>query len=388
MAEVHILMIAAAEYPIDARIRREAESLVRAGHTVQVLALHPNGARREYVLCGVTVTELPVRKYRGNSLMTYARVYASFMWRVRRHLRGRAAVPWIIVHSMPEFLVFSARRARRLGSHLTLDIHDLTSHVFATKFSATHPLRRLLRGLERVSLAQCHSVITVHDDYARILAQEYGVPSAKITVLANGPDVARFSWKPPRAWGVSPVFSFHGTVAERFGVLELVQAFEVVHAAFPESRLRLLGYGDARPALEARVSTSSARHAIELSPAAVPVDSMPAELAMADIGVAPNRPSEFMSHVIPTKVLEYAASGRIIVAAGLPLLGEILPEGGAVLYEPGHGEELAQAMLSAARLDPSAAQQMARLARDAIQPYTWANQEPKLLRLAAQVAGS
>ena len=56
-------------YDIDPRVRRKAEALVRAGYSVDVIALRPLDRRGcRYSLDNVNIHTLPIAKKRGSSL--------------------------------------------------------------------------------------------------------------------------------------------------------------------------------------------------------------------------------------------------------------------------------------------------------------------------------
>jgi hypothetical protein len=74
-----VLMLAYTHYPCDTRIRREAETLVRHGSRVTMLALMEGASPRTYDLNGVTVIELKAGKYRGGSAASYMRSYLQFL---------------------------------------------------------------------------------------------------------------------------------------------------------------------------------------------------------------------------------------------------------------------------------------------------------------------
>jgi len=130
----NIAMIAASEYFVDARVRRQAESLVARGDRVTAIGLGRSANTVRRVLEGVSVVELPVAKYRGDSASTYARFYGRFALLAARELLRIKDLDLIQAHSMPEALVFCAIPQRLRGTPVLLDVHDLTSKLFETKF--------------------------------------------------------------------------------------------------------------------------------------------------------------------------------------------------------------------------------------------------------------
>ena len=62
-------------------------------------------------------------------------------------------------------------------------------------------------------------------------------------------------------------------------------------------------------------------------PGRIPLDDVPAVVAGADIGIAPTRRDEFTDLSLSTKVYEYAAMGKAVVATRLPLVERTFPAG-------------------------------------------------------------
>src|SRR6266545_4510320 len=75
----HVCMIAYTDYRIDARVRREAETLASNAFDVVCLTTRNGGSPARFTLDGVTVQELGVSKYRGKSTVAYALSYLRFL---------------------------------------------------------------------------------------------------------------------------------------------------------------------------------------------------------------------------------------------------------------------------------------------------------------------
>jgi len=72
-----VCMIAYTFYAFDARVRREAETLVAHGFRVRFLTPRAGAKAGRFLVNGVEVRELPVAKYRGKSQLAYL---ASYVW--------------------------------------------------------------------------------------------------------------------------------------------------------------------------------------------------------------------------------------------------------------------------------------------------------------------
>ena len=136
-------------YRWDARVRREAESLVEAGMSVDVICLQKEGESKEETINGVSVRRLPLGRKRAGQFRYIFEYFAftllALMRLSVRHVSRRYDV--VHVHNMPDFLVFTALLPRLTGSKIVLDLHDPTPEVYMAKYSMgpEHPVVKVLR---------------------------------------------------------------------------------------------------------------------------------------------------------------------------------------------------------------------------------------------------
>ena len=106
-----ILMAAYTNFRRDPRVRREAEALVEAGHSVVFLARRqPDEVDRE-TLCGVDVIKLPGLTHDRSSILGYLLDYAIFFVLLSLHLTLRPR-RYRLIHINNMELGSSSRRRR------------------------------------------------------------------------------------------------------------------------------------------------------------------------------------------------------------------------------------------------------------------------------------
>ncbi|TAN56408.1 MAG: glycosyltransferase [Magnetospirillum sp.] len=269
------------------------------------------------------------------------------------------------------------RLARRLGVPLVLEYNG--SEVWVMR-NWGNPLRfeRLATLAETICLRHAALIVTISQPLADDLVSR-GVDPARIVVHPNGvdPDIfdsARYSVEERastrRSLGLADdavVAAFVGTFGVWHGAEVLAQALCHLHqhhrSWLETSRLHLLFVGDGlrRGATEALLEDSSLVERVRFA-GIVDQGQVPRVLAACDILVSPHVPNADGSRFFgsPTKLFEYLASGRPIIASALDQIAEVLagspsvadarpdtpPFDGAcaVMVAPGNPAALAEAL--------------------------------------------
>ena len=349
-----ICMIVHAYYEEDSRVRREAETLVAAGWEVDVFGLRRTGEGPTAVVAGVNLHRLPVGRHQGAGLFVYLAEYGAFLFRAlwaatRAHRRRRYAL--VEVHSLPDYLVFAALPLKLAGVPVLLDLHEAMPEFFRSRFpKAANPISyRLLRLQERLSIAFANEVMTVNEPLAERL-RGFGVKSDRLTVILNSPDLGLFdpAAHPTRKFMADGRLRIVYTGAltptyELDVVLRAVAAIARIRPTLPVSAT-FYGRGDALPALEALASELGIADRVDF-PGRIPIEDVPRAVAAGDVGVAPTRLDPFTGMSLSTKLLEYAAMGKPVVASRLPTVERYFSTDTLSVYEPGDPESLAATIL-------------------------------------------
>ena len=241
----------------------------------------------------------------------------------------------------------------------------------------------LTERIERLNLLAADVVVVV----SRVLEQELherGVEPEKILVNPNGVDPERYSPSSDgsqirRRYGLDGklVIGFIGTFGAWHGAEVLAEAFARLLAERPEmrARLRLLLVGDGphMPRVREVLKALDATKETVLT-GLVPQEEGPAHLAACDVLVAPHVPNPDGTRFFgsPTKLFEYMAMGKGIVASALEQIGEVLEHGRtAWLVRPADTAALREGLR--ALIDaPELRTELGRAARRQVAArYTW-----------------
>ena len=367
-----VCMIVHAYYEEDARVRREAESLVASGRPVDVFALRRPGDGQDAVIEEVRLTRLPVRRHQGAGIGTYVAEYVEFFARAMvaataAHRTRHYAL--MQVHTLPDFLVFAGLPVRLSGVPLVLDLHEAMPEFFRVRFpAAAGPVpHAVLRAQERAATTVADAVITVNDALGDRLL-DLGVPAEKLTVILNAPTLALFDRAryPERAFRADGRLRlvYAGALTPMYELDTVLEAVAALAGVRPDldPLLDIYGRGDATTSLEARAHTLGIDDRVRFN-GRIPLEDVPGAIAAADLGLAPTRRDRFTDLSLSTKLFEYAAMGKPVVASRLPTVERYFPPETVATYTSGDAADLARVV---SRLADDPREREARVTRTGV----------------------
>ena len=255
---------------------------------------------------------------------------------------------------------------------------------------ASSPLiQRLLVLQERLSIGVASAAITVNDALAARLVA-LGVPAGKITVLLNSPSLVRFNPAsyPARSFRADGTLRlvYAGALTPTYELDVCLEALAQLVAARPELpvELDIYGRGDAAGPLLARATELGLAERVRFH-GRIPIEDVPAAIAAADIGLAPTRRDPFTDFSLSTKIFEYGAMGKPVIASRLPLVERTFPPGAIAVYGAGDPADLAAALLRLVD-DPIAREAAVALATARIHELSWEHEADRLVALVDRLA--
>lgn len=379
-------------FPGDPRPRRAAEAFAEAGMSVEVICLKEAEAAKKDTFKGIRIDRIEIAKSR-NSKFGYVFQYCLFILIVFVMLTLRFPIrryDVIHIHNMPDVLVFAALIPKLFGTKVILDLHDPMPELMMTIFNTRKEswAVRLMAFLEKQSITFADMVLTVNRTCEELFALRSGGAS-KISVVMNTPNEQIFRYSPVKLddaavsrIGKPFVIMYHGTLVERNGLDLAVEALAQVRQSVPEAELRV--YGPRTLYLDDVLHSLSAKGLEEavvyLGPRTL--EELAQAIAQCDVGVIPNKRSMFTEINTPTRIFEYLALGKPVVAPRANGIEAYFDKDSLVLFELGNANDLAM-KLSWVATHPMEALETTKRGQAIYQQHVWSREKEKLLNLTA-----
>jgi glycosyltransferase involved in cell wall biosynthesis len=356
-----------------------ARELAGRGHRIDWILQSEAECRRAYVT-----------KWGGGMVWVGATDLGETLFhRIRKHLRGIAN----------DLRIFPRLRTREYDA---IEVKDkflagifavLASRVYRTKFiywlsypypehylaaardgTARYPVLYVLRGaffkwlLYRVLLPAADHVFVQSEQMREDIAAQ-GIAAAKMTpipmgidaALGDAPDLSKHRTHMP---GGIPCVLYLGTLDRMRRMDFLVRVFAIVRQSVPAARLYVVGGGN-RASDEQVLVDEAARLGVAAS--VTLVGRLPQAEALnyvqeADVCASPFYPNPVLRSASPTKLVEYWALGKPVVANDQPEQKRVIEASGGGYCVPYEEHAFAAAIVKLLQ-DPAAAELMGRRGR-------------------------
>jgi glycosyltransferase involved in cell wall biosynthesis len=315
---------------------------------------------------------------------------------LENHLRFLYSTYRLLNRARPDMLYQRHTRFDPSGALLALLLrrrlvleHEGAVELMAETADPT-PCLRTLRTCERLNHRVASSIVAVSEEIRIDLLQKRQVPAAKVIVSPSGVDASRFR---PGSGGTERrkelgipsgtiVVGFSGTFGPWHGVEVLVDAILELSA---DINFCFLFVGDGGGRGPAQLRLADAHHAC-IFVGLVSLADMPSYLDACDILVCPTTPmfgqTEFFGS--PTKLFEYMAAGKAIVASDIGQVAEVIRDKGNGLLIPTRDPTALATALRRLAQDPELRKRLGLSARDEVlKSHSWTNNANLVLRRMA-----
>jgi len=317
-----ICMVAYTNYLHDARVSREARSLVKNGYEVDCFCLRSKGQLRYENINGVNLYLLPLSKYRGSKRIIYLLEYLwffvlSFLAVTVFYIKRRYHI--IQYHTLPDFIIFSGFIPKLFGAKLILDMHEITPEFYISKFGfgTSHPLVKILMLLERISVNFAHAVIVINDPIKHLLLERCK-SKPNMTVVMNTADESVFvsNCRMHSDGNNGFVAMYHGTLTDLYGVDVAIRAMAKLKDDIPDLQFRIFGTETETINLKELADKLGISENVAFM-GRVKMEEIPRYIDEADIGIVPIVKDKYIDLSFSNKLAEYVSMKIPVIATRL-----------------------------------------------------------------------
>jgi glycosyltransferase involved in cell wall biosynthesis len=295
---------------------------------------------------------------------------------------------------MPDVLVFSALVPKAFGAKVILDLHDPMPELMQTIFKLPEKSLsvRLLKRLEKWSLGFADLVLTVNLACKKIYVSR-SCPPQKIDVVMNSPDDDIFRLRPPQANGSNGngsdaarpfVILYHGSLVKRNGFDLAVDALEIVRKRIPTAKLTVCGgrtpfFEEVMESAKGRALQETIQHL-----GARNVNQIVEAIESCDVGIIPNHRNIFTELNTPTRIFEYLALGKPVIAPQARGIQDYFGDEDLVFFELGDAGDLAR-KIEFAYFHPHDVEQIVKRGQQVYLAHKWSQEKLNLLNSISEL---
>jgi glycosyltransferase involved in cell wall biosynthesis len=221
-----------------------------------------------------------------------------------------------------------------------------------------------------MSIRFAHAVLTPNRAFRELFIQR-GSPPDKIHIVMNSPQEDIFQPADTLADGLHDGFiiMYHGTIAERNGLGFALDAIDRLRATIEKLQFVVYGEGDYLDRFLAKIEELKLSDCVSYR-GHVSLETIAREIPSADIGLIPNIRSPFTELNLPTRIFEYLAVGRPVIAPRTKGILDYFDDKSLFLFEPGEVQSLVEC-ISAVYSDHKRLEQVYVAGGKIYQNYRW-----------------
>jgi glycosyltransferase involved in cell wall biosynthesis/peptidoglycan/xylan/chitin deacetylase (PgdA/CDA1 family) len=381
MPAERILVIRQNTVMFDPRVRREVAALLDAGHEVDVIGVRDEGEAARERAGALTYYRLPGwLKSPGGSPVGYALRYGGFLLAAALlsgalHLRRRYAL--VQVHTLPDFLVFAAAIPKALGARVVLDLHEMMTEFFSTKFGAPPGSRawRLVAAVEQASIRFADFAFTCTNEMRETFVARGADPDRLGVVLnSSEEDVFDVTRHPPRGSRNGHfVVLCHGSVEQRYGIDTAIEAVALLRDEIPGLRLKIMGAGTYVEPARALAGQLGVADRVAFNGRWVPLAQLLEAIAACDVGLVAMKRDPFRDLTHCNKMYDLVTMRRPVVMSRTRSVQAYFDERCFEYFASDDPQALARALERLYR-QPERRADLVRRAAEALEPYRWPHQ--------------
>jgi len=227
--------------------------------------------------------------------------------------------------------------------------------------------RKIEKRINGKTLRTGTKILVSNNDTKKIIIEEYGVKSEKISIIPNGVDLLLFNTATEKN---QKKIVFAGAMYYHRGLDILLEAIPFVIKKISDAKFVLLGSGAEMNKLKKIVSDNNLENSVEFK-GWIKREEIPKNISDASIGIGPLRLTDVTSRALPIKVLEYMAVSLPIIAQKGTLPTDVL-ENEKNGYFIENSNDLAEKIILLLN-QPKKVESMGNQSSKMVQKFDWGN---------------
>lgn len=389
-------------FPPDHRVEKEALSLIAEGHEVHLFCFNHGSAKESETIKGIQAHRFYLPRLLFKKLLPLINVLPFYNWFWYYHLKReikRLNIKALHIHDLPLSKV-GLKLKHHFNFPLIIDMHENyadwieeTPH-YNTFFGRLVKRWSHWRDYECYYLQQADYVIGVAPVLIRKMIENYQLPPEKIIFVPNTPDrhfmdAIQMDEDIQKRMDGRFNLIYVGGIAYLRGLQNVIPAMVEIKKRIPEVQLVIVGDGSYLPDLKQLVQKLNLQDVVTFC-GWESIPRVAAYIFLAHIGLYPPLKYQGVDDKVPTKMFQYWALSKPIIASDHQLPREMINKyqaGFTVDFEnqPEKFVELVEKLYH----DPALREQMGKNGRRAIdQEWNWEKTVQPLITLYNKLSSS
>ena len=389
-----LMVLSSTKFPPDPRVEREARSLIKAGHTIFLMARRIPGQKSKENVNGIHVIRvwLPFQRVKAISDFIYFffqryLIFFNILIACKKH-----HIDALHVHDLCyAFATTLAGRCLRIP--VVFDMHEHYTCMLEYSFEAAtyrkfkpfaFILLSLLKKEEKYACRRAKKVIVVADEHIPRV-HECGAATEDIIVVTNTEEIEYFTSMPTDPTVRKPdesdfIILYVGKFSPHRGIDTAIQAMPAILEQMPNARLLLIGDGVTRKELEQLAYDLKVSEKVTFE-GYQPYSKLPSYIQLCDVGLIPHISTPHIETTMPNKIFQFMMLAKPVIISNTKPMMRVVDDAQCGLYfKERDPDSLAQVVLQLK--DPELRHRMGNNGRLAAEEkYNWQQTSQKLLAI-------
>ena len=405
-----VCMLLTKPFPFDIRVRKEAETLLEAGHEVTVLCRREEGEQTEEIVNGIRVyrhdPRNEARRWRDKITYLITQVHPSWAGALKRVIE-RESVDVVHVHDL-RFVDTGLSVGGRFDVPVVADLHenypeavrqwrkmvdptDILTDPMKLADRLGFPVVRYKR-IERRCMRETDHVITVTEEAKDHYVRECGANSEDVSIVSNRAHLDSLD-----EMDIEPIehdgflITYVGSFGPHRGLETAIEAMPRIVDEVPEAHLLIVGSAGEESyerKLHALCESCGVADRVTFT-GWVDFEFVPSYIAASDICVVLHAETAHTETTIPHKLFQYMTYRRPLIVTDVgPLERVVEATDSGIVIPTGDCVAMANAVQELRR-NPVEREKFGENGREAVEKaYNWENEAENLRALYREITSS